>query len=201
MEQAILVCTLAKQVPLLQGYDYIGVDYGAYVCAKQNIHMKIAIGDFDSVNDEQLQLIKQYSDQITTLPTHKDETDSEKAILYALKHYDQIILYGCLQGRIDHTMGNIYLLIHRDYPLALMDETNYMYVLNKGTHRIENKYQYMSLLALKPSTISIKNAAYPLDHKDIKVEEVYTVSNEIIDDYGNVEVHDGKVLLMLCNAI
>ena len=199
MEQAILVCTLAKQVPILEGYDYIGVDYGAYVCAKQQIHMKIAIGDFDSVSKEQLEQIKQYSDEIITLPTHKDETDSEKAILYALKHYKQLILYGGLQGRIDHTMANLYLLMHRDYPLALMDEQNYMIVLHEGIHTIKNQYKYMSVLALSPSCISLKQVAYPLEHKEIKVDDVYTISNEIVGEEAIVEVHEGKILLMLCN--
>ncbi len=199
MEQAILVCTLAKQVPILKDCDYIGVDYGAYVCAKQKLHMKIAIGDFDSCNQEQLSLIKQYCDEMITLPTQKDETDSEKAILYALHHYKHIILYGGLQGRMDHTMTNLYLLIHRNYPLMLMDEQNKIKVLKKGIYYVDDDYKYLSILALQTSIVTMKNVAYEIDHRMIKIQDTYTISNEIVTEQAMIEVHEGKVLLMQCN--
>lgn len=47
----------------------------------------------------------------------------ESALLEAKRRgYDTIILYGVLQGRFDHTMANLYLMLYRDPSIWLMDE-------------------------------------------------------------------------------
>ena len=48
MPGVILISGLAERVYTKEGYDIIGVDHGAYICALQGVEMKAAIGDFDS---------------------------------------------------------------------------------------------------------------------------------------------------------
>ncbi len=48
--------------------------------------MVMAIGDFDSVNAEEMTMIRQYADQVEVLPVMKDETDA----LSALQNFDGI---------------------------------------------------------------------------------------------------------------
>ena len=44
---------------------------------------------------------------------HKDETDLELALLYAVTHFaEDIQIFGSLGGRLDQTIGNIFLLAH-----------------------------------------------------------------------------------------
>ena len=38
--------------------DYIGIDRGALQCVRQNIKMVMALGDFDSVSEEEFALIQ-----------------------------------------------------------------------------------------------------------------------------------------------
>ena len=75
------------------------------------------------------------------LPSHKNETDTEVAIEAALQlGYDDIILYGGLGGRLDHEMANLHLMIYRELPLTLMNDTNIIKVLHpvSYTHLVCN---------------------------------------------------------------
>lgn len=194
MEQAILVCPKAKVIPNLN-IDIIGVDYGAYLCAKQGLKMKLAIGDFDSCCNEEFQLIQNSCDQIIKLPCEKDDTDSEYAIKFAYSlGYQKLYLYGCLGGRVDHELANLYLLMKRDYNLVLMNETNIISKLNVGIHHIKKKHTYLSLIPLEACCISLKGMKYPLDHHLIREDQLLTISNEIINEEGIVEIHQGKML-------
>ena len=108
MPGVILISGLAERVYTKEGYDIIGVDHGAYICALQGVEMKAAIGDFDSVSKTQVIQIQQMAERMEQLPSHKDETDTEEAVLYALAHgYDDIWVYGALGGRLDHELANL----------------------------------------------------------------------------------------------
>ena len=102
MSVIVLVSPLSRQVPLLEGADYAGVDAGALCCMRQGIPMVFAIGDFDTAGTEKTRIA--LSTECHVLPCRKNETDMESALLEAkARGYDTIILYGVLQGRFDHT--------------------------------------------------------------------------------------------------
>ncbi|MFR9118569.1 MAG: thiamine diphosphokinase, partial [Merdibacter sp.] len=107
-----------------------------------------------------------------------------------------IILYGVLQGRFDHTMANLYLLLHRDPSLILMDAHNRVRVLLPGSYTVAKQYAYLSFLALEESSISESGVAYPLDHAHIDVTDIFTVSNEIVEEEAQITVHEGRVLMI-----
>ncbi|MEG2573012.1 MAG: thiamine diphosphokinase [Erysipelotrichaceae bacterium] len=198
MKKICLVAGMSKQVPYFDNCDYIGIDGGARICLQQGINMIVAIGDFDSIDSDVLSTIKQ-STKVITLPIHKNETDSEAAILYAQSlGYDEIILFGGLAGRIDHEFANLYLMIFRYPDLILMNEQNRIRVLNKGTYTFKKEYKYLSFLALQPTMISESGVAYPLDHAMIDGKDIYTVSNEIMEE-AQIILHQGKVLMIEAN--
>lgn len=198
MRKVILVAGLAQNIPLIEGCDYVGIDRGALKCAEANIPMICAIGDFDSVTIEERKKIEQVT-SIVVLPQHKDETDTEMAIFYAQKQkYDEIILYGGLGGRIDHELANLYLLMHRKLPIVLMDEQNEIRRLSKGTYTVTKDKKYISILALEPSIVSEYGVEYPLDHKELSLKDIYTVSNQIIEQQAVITVHEGEILFMQC---
>lgn len=196
MSKVILVAGLASHIPYDTQYDYIGIDAGAYACMKQKVPMKFAIGDFDSITAEQKEKLVAYTSMIK-LPKHKDQTDSEAAIYFALEQgYKEIILFGGLGGRIDHTLANVYLLAYRNLPLTLMDEHNKMYIRSKGKYEITNDYQYLSFLALEKTQFTISGVAYPLVKRTICKQDIYTISNEIIKESAFLEIEEGSLLVM-----
>ena len=90
----------------------IGVDYGALTAVNQGLHLNLAIGDFDSVTDLEFEVIKQASSEIIKLSPQKNETDTEVALNVALaKQATEVVIYGALGGRIDHSLANIRLLL------------------------------------------------------------------------------------------
>ena len=63
----------------------IGVDKGALYCLKNHIRMDLAVGDFDSVNNRDFDLINKET-KIIKLNSIKDDTDTEHA-LNLVKNY------------------------------------------------------------------------------------------------------------------
>ena len=198
MSVIVLVSPLSRQVPLLEGADYAGVDAGALCCMRQGIPMVFAIGDFDTAGTEKTRIA--LSTECHVLPCRKNETDMESALLEAkARGYDTIILYGVLQGRFDHTMANLYLLLHRGPAIWLMDEKNRVRIIGKGVYHIRKEYRYLSFLALEDSCISESGVSYPLTRRQISVQDIYTISNEITASSARIEVHSGRLLMMECD--
>lgn len=197
MSKVILVAGMSQKIPVIEGYDYIGIDHGAISCINQEIPMVCAVGDFDSVSEEEKQQIQKKTSMLP-LPAHKNETDTEVAVEEAMQRgYEEIILYGGLGGRIDHELANLYLIMHRKLPITLMNEQNRIKRLEPGVYKIEkSSYTYLSFLALCDSCISESGVAYPLDHCDISNQDIFTVSNEIIEQEALITIHHGSVLMI-----
>lgn len=193
----VLVAKLSEDIKFKED-EYIGVDRGALVLAKQHIQMKAAIGDFDSVDIKELELIKEYCDEFILLPREKDETDSEAAIKYALsKGYTKVVLQGAMNGRSDHFLANVMLVYRYQGKVVMEDENNCISYLKQGVHFIEkNQFTYVSFVAFEDCEISLEGVAYPLSHQLIHLGDVYTISNEIVEERGTVSVYSGHVLLI-----
>lgn len=194
----MLIAGLAHHIPHINNCDYIGIDRGAWIALQENITLSCAIGDFDSISEKEKNTIESHCPMMR-LPQHKDETDTEQAILYTMEQgYKEILLYGGLGGRMDHTLANIHLLTQRDLPLVLMDEHHEIRKLKKGRHIIKPQFQYLSFLALEKTVITEKNVAYPLERRLISSKDIYTISNEILSDHAEIIIHEGSVLMMQC---
>lgn len=199
MKKAILITPKSKSVPNMPDYDYIGVDAGALLVLKAGYPLKFAIGDFDSMNEESYnQLLCQT--KVYKHPIEKDETDSELAVRTCNDFgYDQIILWGGISGRLDHTMINILLLLHRDPNLVLMDENQKVQLLSIGSHCIQKGYRHISFFALEKTIITLKDFLYPLEHQEIDCSDLYLSSNSLLDSDGTVLIEKGKVLCIESN--
>ncbi len=84
--------------------------YQKYFCAENecfsNFSPNLILGDFDSIKDKEI--LKEYDEKIIrTSPAYKDFTDTELALDYARKSFDQtfITLVGGAGGRADHFLG------------------------------------------------------------------------------------------------
>lgn len=199
-DTVMLIAGMAKTIPLLADVDYVGIDRGALIALRQHIPLRCAIGDFDSVNEQEREEIRQSNCPIVALPSHKNETDSEQGVFYALEQgYEHILLFGGLGGRMDHTLANLSLLMHRDLPLRLMDEHHDIQKLKPGTYHISKRFHYLSFLALELTIISESGVAYPLDHQAISPSDIYPISNEILGDEAEITIHQGCVLMIQCD--
>ena len=158
--------------------QYIGVDGGNDILAKANIIPILSIGDFDSIQNHQL-----IQNNQITLPKIKDYTDTEYAIIEAIKlGYQEIEITGVTGGRIDHFMAMICLLQKYNHiNIKIVDLQNEIFLLKKGRHIIENNHDYFSLFALKDTNISIRKARYEINNYKLKTNDPLCVSNEGIN--------------------
>lgn len=174
--------------------SYIGVDHGIETLMNQGITPIVGVGDFDSL--QQKDILETM--EIEVLPTRKDITDTEYAIIYALeKGYQEIILYGVTGGRIDHFMAVLCLLQkYHEARIIILDQQNKIKLLSAGKHRIpKSTFTYFSIFALSDSYITISSCEYPLHNYYLSKEDPLCVSNQVCGQYSEI-VTTKEILLI-----
>ena len=196
-KKCIAILSKSESIPNFDG-DYVGVDKGALLLANAGRKMVLAIGDFDSVGDDDLEKIKEYTDNLIKLNPIKDDSDSEAAVNELIKQgYNEIILWHPFGQRFDHSFVNLKLLLKYPKHVVLQDEYNCAYVLAQGKYEIpKDEYNYFSIFPLKEVTVSLEGMKYSLSNKKMIPEDIYGLSNEIIGDFGIIEILDGSLLVI-----
>lgn len=98
----------------LNSGDYIiAADCGAEAAIEFGKTPTVVLGDFDSLNSETKQILRERNIDCIAYKPNKDETDTELAINYAVKKgATKISILGGTEGnRIDHVIGNILLTL------------------------------------------------------------------------------------------
>ena len=182
----------------------IGVDGGLSILKALNIVPSQLVGDFDSINglDEYLKL---WPDALCDrFPSEKDETDAELAIdQMLLKNIDEVVIIGGFGGRLDHLMGNIFLLDRLKQKKAYMiDDINCLEMI-KGPYertldRDSHFGRYISLVPLDAHIegVDLKGFKYPLQNAKIAFSETIGISNELSEEKGYISIKYGKALLV-----
>lgn len=183
----------------------IGVDGGALALLEAGIIPQLAIGDFDSVSERSLEKLEEVIPQVIKLPTDKDLTDTEAALLYISENLtvNTIEMYGLFGGRVDHLISNLWLVFQPRYQ-ALIDkivmraEKNSISFYKPGTYTVkkEKDKKYLSFIGMTPLTeVTLKNTKYPLDKVDYQMP-IALVSNEFIADDMQFSFSSGLVAVI-----
>ena len=116
----------------------IGVDSGLEYLLDLNKKIDLAVGDFDSINQNLIEKIKLKCKKIINLDINKNMTDLAFALDYVYNNmdYDSIEVYGGIGGRIDHFLANLNLI--SKYNFSMRDNSHYIYLLSKGKKEIKN---------------------------------------------------------------
>ena len=197
MESVIIVLNNKIDIPI-SDYDYVGVESGAVALLDKNIPIKFAIGDFDSVSIDDKKRLEEKCEEFILLAEEKDCTDSEAAIKECIKRgYENIFILGALGKRVDHELVNLKLVMEYPQDIILYNENNRIMALPEGEYEIEkDDYQYISFFAKDTAIISLEGFKYPLSDTTITSKDIYTVSNEIVEDKGRLSIKEGIVLVI-----
>ncbi len=172
----------------------IGVDEGAYVALKNNVPIDIAIGDFDSIDEDKLSYIESKT-KVIKLSKEKNETDTEAALALC-KDATKIIILGGIQGkRIEHFIANLILLSSHPH-LEMLDNNSHIYMMDSSFSIRRNEYKFISFFALRETFISLEGFKYPLNNYYLKSNDPLTISNELQSERGVVTLKGGKVLVI-----
>lgn len=176
---------------------FICCDSGLKHRAGLGIIPNLIVGDFDSHENPHLDI------ETIVLPCEKDDTDTVFAVKEALKRgFQDFLLVGVIGGRLDHTLGNVSLLLMLDAQgksAVALDDCSELEMVSDRPVQIEDRYPYFSLLNISGLArgITIRNAKFPLSNAEITCEYQYGISNEVLPGMtAEASVENGRLLLV-----
>lgn len=196
----------------IRDYDLIRsylqpADYFVY-CDSGLAHMEalqapadLIVGDFDS------HPVPDLPAETIVLPEEKDDTDTVYAVNEALaRGFEEFLLVGATGGRLDHTLGNLSILLKLDTlgkRALIVDELSEIEVVSGAPASVPDSFAYFSLLSVNGCArgVTVSDAKYPLVNADIDCEYPYGISNEVAPgEIAVVRVREGRLLLIRIRA-
>ncbi len=189
----------ASFITISQGEYVICADRGLAHAQRIGIVPDLIVGDFDSFTGELPQGIEVHR----SVP-EKDDTDTMLAVRLAIERgADEIVVYGALGGRFDHTFANVQMLkfaFDHGCRAVLADELNEIMLAGVGTHRFPRREDhYISLFSYGESLgiIDWSGVKYPLHEVELTNGFPLGVSNEIIGENAVLELRSGVALVII----
>lgn len=182
----------------LSSEDYfIFCDSGLKHLEDLQVKPSLIVGDFDSHEIPHLAV------DMIVLPCEKDDTDTFFAVKEAIKRgFDDFLLIGVVGARLDHTLGNVSILLYLDSlgkKGCIIDDYSEMEIVTNQPVSITANYPFFSLLNISGCAkgITITGAKYPLVDAEISCEYQYGISNEVLPgETATVALQEGKLLLI-----
>jgi thiamine pyrophosphokinase len=179
----------------------IAANGGAKYCVDFGLTPQVIIDDMDSVdsdvwkNNPGIEYIRH--------PIHKDKSDTELAVEYALAHgCEQVILIAATGGRLDHTLANVALTASHPGQVALFDGTSTLIAVDKTEKCILHSRvgARVSLLpyCLGASKVRTKGLKYTLRDERLN-SATHGLSNELSQTETCICVSDGILLVYIEN--
>ena len=182
---------------------WIGVDSGLAAMKKLGIIPNLAVGDFDSVDEETLAYFRSIRFiEWEEFPAEKDETDMELAVRRAVaKQPGHITVLGGTGTRFDHTycaLKTMKQALDAGIDMEFVDPWQRMYLI-RGEREIRREDLFGPYVSFLPfdgpaSGVTLEGFRYSLEDADLDFWPTLTVSNEPAADVMCVRVRDGVLL-------
>ncbi len=194
---------------LRPGDRLLCADGGARVALQYDLRPLRVIGDFDSLNDAELQALERRGAQLERHPAHKDETDLELALLYAASTEPdgEIVILGALGGRLDQTVANVMLLAMPilnkcRVTIAAGDEQSFLIRPGAPFELRGRAGDIVSLIPFGGDAHGIVTAGleYPLRDESLFIGPARGVSNTMLGERATVTLRQGLLLCVQTSA-
>ncbi|MEK3887019.1 thiamine diphosphokinase [Bacillus sp. FSL K6-3431] len=189
--------------------EWMGVDRGVSYLLEEGIIPHFAVGDFDSVTDEEWTEITLHIDEISRFRAEKDETDMELAMEWALKQNPtKIKIFGATGGRLDHFMANALMLSHYQkqnvlVKIEMLDLQNAISIYFPGRYQIQTDIQkkYISFIPLTTDVtgLTLTGFKYPLTNHRVPFGSSLCISNELLLETGTFLFENGILMMIRSN--
>jgi thiamine pyrophosphokinase len=190
----------ALEATFQQGDLLVAADGGLKHLRKMNLEPALLIGDLDSVSTEETEAVAAAGIFIQQYPKDKNETDLELAINHVLQAgFKDIRIAGGLGGRLDHTLGNIHLLL--DERLAgcdvrLDDGREEVFIIRA---RAEVQGRAGDIVSLIPAGgdaegVTTHGLAYPLNAETLLLEHTRGISNRMLEEKAEISLAKGRLV-------
>ena len=183
---------------------YVGIDRGSLFLIENGLPLELAIGDFDSVSEEELSNIKERAKKWIQAPAEKDDTDTELALKTVFRKFPeaQVTIFAGFGGRLDHMMSNIFLPSNPEIApymkqIILKDDLNHIHYFPSGQNKIEQVegMTYVSFMTDGDAPLRIEKAKYNLTPDHYFQKKVYS-SNEFIGMPIEVTLDKGYLVVI-----
>jgi thiamine pyrophosphokinase len=187
----------------------IAADGGARNALALGLSIDRWVGDADSIPAAQLVELEARGVPVDRLPTAKDASDTEVALLAALDRADGVILLGALGGdRVDHALANLGLLQHpavgSGERVVLYDEhgARIMFLRADGAARATTlRGRIGDLVSLLPvgataHGVTTENLQYPLVDEPLVLGSSRGLSNVRTANVARVTLRSGRLLVI-----
>lgn len=180
----------------------IACDGGVSHVKKLHIYPDYIIGDFDSAAPEIMEEYAAENISIIPYPVEKDYTDMELCINFAIENKaTEIIIFGGIGSRLDHTLANIDLLsipLKNGIKTSLISENSSVYLIDDKISINGKKGDLISLIPFKDDVtgVTTKNLYYPLSDETLFIGSSRGVSNVFNESKIEVSIKSGKLLLI-----
>lgn len=177
----------------------ICADGGANFTQKIGLIPNIILGDMDSISEETLTYYQNV--EFRRFPVCKDETDTLLAINHALEiGATEIFVFGALGTRLDHSLGNIYLLTRLLKPGIqgmIIDEKNSIFLVRDKKKLDLPMGTIVSLLPLGGDVegLNIQGFKYPIANGKMTLENPYGISNVVVMKHQTISLEKGILLV------
>lgn len=165
-----------------------------------------AIGDFDSVSDEQYGRIERDVRTVHSFEAEKNETDLELAIQYAASlEPEEIVMTGVTCGRLDHSLSALHLLytVQQKWPnisFTIENERNALSIYRGGTHRLgkEERFHYLSLFAMEGTVrpLTLRGVKYEVTNEQLTLGTTRFTSNEWVSNEAIITFQEGVLVVV-----
>ena len=179
----------------------VAVDGGLRHLQEINYQPHLVVGDFDSIDPQEVEVLNASGVEIIRFPEKKDETDLELALEIVLSRGFQFIrIVGALGGRLDQTFGNIFLMEQPGFEgcnIRLEDGVEQAFLIRSDAELKGNPGDRISLIPLSEEVggVSTKGLEYPLKDAMLYRHKTRGISNVLMAYTVQIQVQEG---LLLC---
>lgn len=181
----------------------IGADGGTVHCLALGRRPDVIVGDLDSVDPQEVARLAAMGVQIERHPPAKNETDLELALECAQRHgADEVLLLGALGGRLDQTLGNLLILVQREWPFALLigEGDQLAQVMRSGEllHLQAPVSGTVSVIPLSATVtgITYTGLEYPLIDATLHLGSTRGMSNVVNALPATIQINQGLLLVV-----
>ncbi len=180
-------------------YDFIiAADSGYDHLIKIGVAPDILIGDLDSIDGapSDIETIK--------YPKKKDITDFSASLKYCLqKGFNDVDVYAAWGNRAGHSVAAVFTMLqysNKGMNIRIITENSIMFIVNRNCVIPRNE-GYVSIFPLGDTAtgVCLKGFEYPLNEYDFESCSPLGVSNRIIDDFGEISLKHGNLLVIIEN--
>ncbi|MFT8401149.1 MAG: thiamine diphosphokinase [Lentilactobacillus diolivorans] len=185
--------------------EWIGIDRGNLHLIRMGIDPIVAIGDFDSLKPQELQLVRDHIPDIRQSIPEKDDTDTQLGLKVAIEEHqaDRLDIYGATGGRLDHFLANLWMVLEPRFKkyapkIRMIDRQNTITFFLPGEYEInkEPDKKYLAFVALTPMDhLTLFDEKYKLNDYQVK-RPISLASNEFVGQTARFKFASGMMCVI-----